>query len=59
MYTRIRLMSGDKGGKKLAFIMARRKKEPQNVHRKNIMKAAEQLFMTKGIEIGLPQSHWL
>lgn len=30
--------------------MARRKKEPQSVHRKNIMKAAEQLFMTKGIE---------
>lgn len=30
--------------------MARRKKEPQNVHRKNIAKAAEQLFMVKGIE---------
>lgn len=30
--------------------MARRKKEPQNVHRKNISKAAEQLFMKKGIE---------
>ncbi len=30
--------------------MARRKKEPQNVHRKNIAKAAEQLFMAKGIE---------
>lgn len=30
--------------------MARRKKEPQNVHRKNISQAAEQLFMKKGIE---------
>ncbi|MDD6039378.1 MAG: TetR/AcrR family transcriptional regulator [bacterium] len=30
--------------------MARRKKEPQNVHRKNISAAAEQLFMEKGIE---------
>ena len=30
--------------------MARRKKEPQNVHRKNISKAAEQLFMKNGIE---------
>lgn len=30
--------------------MARRKKEPQSVHRKNISKAAEQLFMEKGIE---------
>ena len=30
--------------------MARRKKEPQNVHRKNISSAAEQLFMEKGIE---------
>ena len=30
--------------------MARRKKEPQNVHRKNISTAAEQLFMKKGIE---------
>ena len=29
--------------------MARRKKEPQSVHRKNIAMAAEQLFMTKGI----------
>lgn len=29
--------------------MARRKKEPQNVHRKNIAKAAEQLFTIKGI----------
>lgn len=29
--------------------MARRKKEPQNVHRKNISKAAEALFMEKGI----------
>lgn len=30
--------------------MARRKKEPQNVHRKNISSAAEQLFLEKGIE---------
>lgn len=30
--------------------MARRKKEPQNVHRKNISSAAEQLFIEKGIE---------
>lgn len=30
--------------------MARRKKEPQNIHRKNIAAAAEQLFMKKGIE---------
>ena len=30
--------------------MARRKKEPQSVHRKNISRAAEQLFMEKGIE---------
>ena len=30
--------------------MARRKKEPQNVHRKNISSAAEQLFTEKGIE---------
>lgn len=30
--------------------MARRKKEPQNVHRKNISTSAEQLFMKKGIE---------
>lgn len=30
--------------------MARRKKEPQNIHRKNISSAAEQLFMEKGIE---------
>ena len=30
--------------------MARRKKEPQSVHRKNISAAAEQLFMAKGIE---------
>ncbi len=30
--------------------MARRKKEPQNVHRKNISSGAEQLFMEKGIE---------
>ncbi|MCI7791600.1 MAG: TetR/AcrR family transcriptional regulator, partial [Lachnospiraceae bacterium] len=30
--------------------MARRKNEPQNVHRKNISSAAEQLFMEKGIE---------
>ncbi len=30
--------------------MARRKKEPQNIHRKNISGAAEQLFMKKGIE---------
>lgn len=30
--------------------MARRKKEPQSVHRKNIAIAAEQLFMTKGID---------
>ena len=30
--------------------MARRKKEPQNVHRKNISRAAEQLFMERGIE---------
>lgn len=29
--------------------MARRKKEPQNVHRKNISQAAEKLFMEKGI----------
>lgn len=30
--------------------MGRRKKEPQNVHRKNISSVAEQLFMKKGIE---------
>lgn len=30
--------------------MARRKKEPQSVHRKNISMIAEQLFMEKGIE---------
>ena len=30
--------------------MGRRKKEPQNVHRKNISKVAEQLFYKKGIE---------
>ena len=30
--------------------MARRKKESQSVHRKSITKAAEQLFMIKGIE---------
>ncbi|MBQ2744090.1 MAG: TetR/AcrR family transcriptional regulator [Lachnospiraceae bacterium] len=30
--------------------MARRKKEPQNVHRKAISTVAEQLFMKKGIE---------
>lgn len=30
--------------------MARRKKEPQSVHRKNISAAAEQLFLKKGIE---------
>lgn len=30
--------------------MARRKKEPQNVHRKNISTDAEQLFMKKDIE---------
>ena len=30
--------------------MARRKKEPQSVHRKNISMLAEQLFMQKGIE---------
>lgn len=30
--------------------MGRRKKEPQNVHRKHISAAAEQLFMKKGIE---------
>lgn len=30
--------------------MARRKKEPQNVHRKNIAMAAESLFREKGIE---------
>ena len=30
--------------------MARRKKEPQNVHRKNISTAAERLFMKKGID---------
>lgn len=30
--------------------MARRKKEPQSAHRKNIAMAAEQLFMKKGIE---------
>lgn len=30
--------------------MARRKKEPQNVHRKSISTVAEQLFMKKGIE---------
>ncbi len=30
--------------------MARRKKEAQNVHRKNILVAAEQLFMKNGIE---------
>ena len=32
------------------IFLARRKKEPQNVHRKNISSAAEQLFMEKGIE---------
>ena len=36
--------------------MARRKKEPQNIHRKNISGAAEQLFMKKGI-ISLCNSH--
>lgn len=30
--------------------MARRKKEPQSIHRKNISMAAEQLFVKKGIE---------
>lgn len=30
--------------------MARRKKEPQSTHRKNISRAAEALFMEKGIE---------
>ncbi|MBO5209594.1 MAG: TetR/AcrR family transcriptional regulator [Lachnospiraceae bacterium] len=30
--------------------MARRKKEPQNIHRKNISIAAEQLFLQKGIK---------
>lgn len=30
--------------------MGRRKKEPQNIHRKNISSAAEQLFLEKGIE---------
>lgn len=30
--------------------MARRKKEPQNVHRKNIATAAEKLFLQKGID---------
>ena len=30
--------------------MARRKKELQSMHRKNISKAAEQLFMKNGIE---------
>lgn len=30
--------------------MARRKKEPQSTHRKNIAMAAEKLFMEKGIE---------
>lgn len=30
--------------------MARRKKEPQSVHRKNISRTAEYLFMRKGIE---------
>lgn len=30
--------------------MARRKKEPQNVHRKNISSAAEKLFLQKGIQ---------
>lgn len=30
--------------------MARRKKEPQTVHRKNISQAAEKLFMKNGIE---------
>lgn len=30
--------------------MARRKKQPQSVHRKNISEAAEKLFMEKGIE---------
>ena len=30
--------------------MARRKKESQSVHRKNIAMVAEQLFMKKGIE---------
>lgn len=30
--------------------MARRKKEPQNIHRKNISGAAERLFLKKGIE---------
>lgn len=32
------------------FALARRKKEPQSVHRKKISMAAEQLFMKKGIE---------
>ena len=30
--------------------MGRRKKEPQNVHRKTISKAAQKLFYEKGIE---------
>ncbi|MBQ2405884.1 MAG: TetR/AcrR family transcriptional regulator, partial [Lachnospiraceae bacterium] len=30
--------------------MARRKKEPQNVHRKNIATAAQKLFMEKGMK---------
>lgn len=30
--------------------MARRKKEPQSIHRKNIATAAEQLFMKKGMD---------
>lgn len=30
--------------------MARRKKEPQSNHRKNIAEAAQRLFATKGIE---------
>ncbi len=30
--------------------MARRKKQPQSVHRKNILEIAEKLFMEKGIE---------
>lgn len=34
----------------MAYFMARRKKEPQNVHRKAISMAAEQLFMKKGID---------
>ena len=32
------------------LLVARRKKEPQNIHRKNISGAAEQLFMKMGIE---------